>query len=186
MEDSKIISLFMHRSDKAIKVLEEKYEKLIRSVIRRIIADKEDIEECVNDTYLGVWNSIPPNSPKYLSAYVCKIAKNVAVQRYRRENAKKRNRQFECTLEEITQIFIDSKIEEILEAEELGCYINDFLKSLTKEDRTLFVNRYWFSYSNKQLAEMYQIKENTVSVRLLRIRNKLEEYLKERGYVYER
>ena len=186
MEDSKIISLFMHRSDKAIKVLEEKYEKLIRSVIRRIIADKEDIEECVNDTYLGVWNSIPPNSPKYLSAYVCKIAKNVAVQRYRRENAKKRNRQFECTLEEINQIFIDSKIEEILEAEELGSYINDFLKSLTKEDRTLFVNRYWFSYSNKQLAKMYQIKENTVSVRLLRIRNKLKEYLKERGYVYER
>ena len=78
MEDSKIISLFMHRSDKAVIVLEEKYEKLIRSVIRRIIADKEDIEECVNDTYLGVWNSIPPNSPKYLSAYVCKIAKNVA------------------------------------------------------------------------------------------------------------
>ena len=97
MEDNKIISLFMNRSEKAVKCLTEKYEKLIRTVIRQILDDREDVEECVNDTYLGVWNSIPPNSPEYLSSYVCKIAKNVALKRYRRENAQKRKRQFQCT-----------------------------------------------------------------------------------------
>ena len=185
MEDNKIISLFMHRSEKAIKCLAEKYEKLIYSVIRQIVTDREDVEECINDTYLGVWNSIPPNSPEYLSAYICKIAKNVALKRYRKENAQKRKGQIHCTLEEIGQVFVGSNTENILEAEELGHHINDFLKSLSKKDRTLFVNRYWFSYSNKQLAKMYQIKENTVSVRLLRMREKLKKYLQERGYVYE-
>ena len=185
MEDNKIISLFMYRSEKAVKCLAEKYEKLICSVIRQIITDRGDIEECVNDTYLGVWNSIPPNSPEYLSAYVCKIAKNVALKRYRRENAQKRKGQIQCTLEEMGQVFADSDIEHILEAEEVARYINEFLMSLSKDDRTLFVNRYWFLYSNKQLAKMYQIKESNVSVRLLRIREKLKKYLQERGYMYE-
>lgn len=185
MEDNKIISLFMHRSEKAVTCLAEKYEKLIYSVIKQIITDREDILECVNDTYLGVWNSIPPNSPEYLSAYVCKIAKNIALKRYRRENAKKRNGNIKCTLEEIGQIIVASDVERVLEAEEIGRYINEFLMTLNKNDRTLFVNRYWFLYSNKQLAKMYQIKETNVSVRLLRIREKLRIYLQERGYAYE-
>lgn len=186
MEDSRIISLFMNRSEKAVKCLNKKYDKLIRTVIGQILTDREDIEECVNDTYLGIWNSIPPNSPIYLSSYVCKVAKNVALKRYRRESAKKRNRQFQCALEEIGQVVGVSDVENALEAEELGRYMNEFLMSLSQDDRTLFINRYWFSYSNKQLAKMYQIKENNVSVRLLRIREKLKKYLKERGYVYER
>ena len=186
MDDKKIISLFMHRSENAVKCLAAKYEKLICSVIRQIISDKEDAKECLNDTYLSVWNSIPPNCPEYLSAYVCKVAKNISLKRYRNETALKRNKNFQCTLDEIGQVLIDSEVEHIVEAEEVGRYINVFLNTLNSTDRTLFVNRYWFSYSNKQLAQMYQIKENTVSVRLLRIRNKLKEYLKERGYVYER
>lgn len=186
MEDSRIISLLINRSEKAIKYLNKKYDKLIRAVIGQILTDREDIEECVNDTYLGIWNSIPPNLPIYLSSYVCKVAKNVALKRYRTESAKKRNRQFQCALEEIGQVVGVSDVENALEAEELGRYMNEFLMSLSQDDRTLFVNRYWFSYSNKELAKMYQIKENNVSVRLLRIREKLKRYLRERGYVYER
>lgn len=89
-------------------------------------------------------------------------------------------------MEEMGQVFADSDIEHTLEAEEVARYINEFLMSLSKDDRTLFVNRYWFLYSNKQLAKMYQIKESNVSVRLLRIREKLKKYLQERGYMYER
>lgn len=89
-------------------------------------------------------------------------------------------------MEEMGQVFADSDIEHTLEAEEVARYINEFLMSLSKDDRTLFVNRYWFLYSNRQLAKMYQIKESNVSVRLLRIREKLKKYLQERGYMYER
>lgn len=186
MDDKKIISLFMHRSENAVKCLADKYEKLIYSVIKQIISDREDIKECLNDTYLNVWTSIPPNCPEFLSAYVCKVAKNIALKRYRGETALKRNKNFQCTLDEIGQVLIDSKVEQMIEAEEVGRYINEFLKTLNAADRTLFVNRYWFSYSNKQLAQMYQMKENHVSVKLLRIREKLKLYLKEREYYDER
>lgn len=186
MDDKKIISLFMRRSENAVKYLADKYEKLICSVIRQIISDKEDAKECLNDTYLSVWNSIPPNCPEYLSAYVCKVAKNISLKRYRNETALKRNKNFQCTLDEIGQVLIDSEVEHMMEAEEVGRYINEFLNTLNSTDRTLFVNRYWFSYSNKQLAQMYQIKEKHVSVKLLRIREKLKLYLKERGYYDER
>lgn len=185
MEDKQIISLFLHRSEDAIKSLEKKYEKLLFSVIGNILTDKEDIKECLNDTYLGVWNSVPPNHPEFLSAYVCRIAKNIAVKRYKKETAQKRNKEYRCTLDEIGQVLIDSEIEHTIEAHELGQYINSFLKTLNSMDRTLFINRYWFSYSNKQLAQIYQMKENNISVRLLRIRERLRKYLHERGYLYE-
>lgn len=186
MEDKEIISLLFHRSEKAIEYLNEKYGQLLYSVLQNILLDREDIQECLNDTYLGVWNSIPPNYPEFLSAYICKIAKNIAFKRYKKETAQKRNKEFQCTLDEIGEVFVHSEVEQMLEVKELGQYINQFLKTLNSSDKTLFVNRYWFSYSNKQLASMYHMKESSVAVRLLRIREKLKAYLSERGYFYEK
>lgn len=182
MDDNKIIFLLQQRSERGLKHLAEKYDKLLYSVIRQILSDQEDQKECLNDTYLGIWNSIPPNNPEFLSAYICKVAKNTALKAYRKNTAKKRNREFQCSLEEIGMVLSESGIEHLLEAKEIGNYINDFLQTLNSQDRTLFVNRYWFSYSNKELAKMYRMKENSVSVRLLRIREKLKNYLSERGY----
>lgn len=98
MDDSKIISLLQQRSERGLKHLAEKYDNLLYSVIKQILSDQEDRKECLNDTYLGIWNSIPPNDPKFLSAYVCKVAKNTALKAYRRNTAKKRNREFQCSL----------------------------------------------------------------------------------------
>lgn len=180
MEDKEIIVLFFARSEAAIQALAAKYEKLLHKISFQILQNTEDVEECLNDTYLGVWNTVPPTEPNPLSAFVCKIMRNVSLKKYRSNTAWKRNGAMDISLEELEAAIPVSSAEEEWDAQELGRQINAF-HTLDKKKRILFVKRYWFADSVQDIAKTFGISENLVSVRLRRIRKELKTYL-ERGH----
>ncbi len=182
MEDQKIIELFFARSELAIQALAAKYEKLLHKISFHILQNNEDVAECLNDTYLGVWNAIPPARPNPLSAFVCKIARNLSLKRYRNNTAAKRDGTMDVSLEELSPCIPTPSAEEEWNAIELGRRINDFLGTLDKENRVLFVRRYWFADSVGEIAKDLHINENLASVRLRRIRKQLQKYLEQEGY----
>lgn len=185
MEDSKIIEQFFARSEDAIRELDTKYGRLCHSLAYNILNNSSDSEECVNDAYLGVWNSIPPNRPDSLSAYVCGIVRNLSLKRYRYNTADKRNSKMDVALEELDGCLssASSDVEKQVEAKELSQEIQGFLEQMKKIDRVIFMRRYYFSESYADIAEFTGITEKNVSVRLNRARNKLREYLTTRGYL---
>lgn len=182
MLDEDIIKLFFDRSEEAIKELEEKYGKACFQISYNILANRNDAEECVNDSYLGVWNSIPPAKPDPLLTYVLKIVRNISLNRYRRNQAAKRNSTYDLVVEEMDE-YLASKdsIENVMETRELSEAIEGFLDSLKSENRVIFVRRYWFFDTYEQIAKRTRLSEKNVSVRLTRMRKELREYLEERG-----
>ena len=182
MEDSKIIDLFFERSEQAIDELRRKYGPAVEKTAANILRDRLDVEECANDTYLKAWNSIPPQSPNPLASYVCRIARNLAINRYHANRAEKRNRNYDLVLEEMGECIPSSmNVETEVEAKELTALINDFLSTLPAEDRFLFVRRYWYADSVSDLAAMTGGSPNRVSLRLFRMREKLRKRLMKEG-----
>ena len=177
MDDEKIIDLFFERSEQGIKELDDKYGVICHNLSYNIVNDRQDAEECVNDAYLGAWNSIPPQSPDPLRAYICRIVRNRSLKKLRANTAIKRGSQFEVSLSELEDCIPDNSMDEQLSISELSAQINAFLAVLPKDDRLMFVKRYWFSESISELADAFGITENNVSVRLSRIRGKLHQYL---------
>ena len=182
MDDQKIIELFFERSELAIQALAAKYEKLLQKISFHILQNSEDVAECINDTYLGVWNAIPPASPNPLSAFVCKIARNLSLNKYRSNSAAKRDASMDISLEELEPCILTASAEEEWSAQELGRAINRFLHTLEQENRVLFVRRYWFADSVGDIAKDLRLSENLASVRLGRIRKQLKKFLEEEGY----
>ena len=181
MEDEKIIDLFFVRSEQAIRELDNKYGKICHNFSYNIVNSRQDAEECVNDAYLGAWNAIPPAKPNPLLTYVCKIVRNISLKIYWRKEAAKRSSHYTIALEEIEACIADQKnIEEEIEVRELACIIESFLDTLTIENRVIFMRRYWFSDSYKDIAEFVGLSEKNISVRLTRIREKMKQYLIER------
>ena len=184
LEDSKIISLFFARSEMAVEELDRKYGKTIRKMAANILSDRLDVEECVNDTYLRAWNSIPPQNPNPLVSYVCKIIRNLAIDRYHANKAEKRNGSFDLVLEEMEEcIPSEMNVETEYEAKELAAAINRFLSTLSREDRFLFVRRYWYGDSVTDLVALTKRNANRISVRLFRIREKLKKSLTKEGFL---
>ena len=182
MDDKNIIGLLYARSEQAIGELAKKYGKLVRRVASNILNNADDAEECENDTWLACWNSIPPEYPQVLTNYVCRIARNLAVSRYRSATAQKRSSRYDVALEELADsLSCKESMEDEIQAQELGEAINRFLAGLREEDRVLFVRRYWFSDSVPDLAKLLDCPENRISVRLFRIRDKLHCYLRKEG-----
>ena len=168
IEDEKIIDLFFNRSEKAIQELDIKYGKVCHKLSYNILNNKQDAEECVNDAYLGAWNAIPPTRPNPLEIYW-------------RKEAVKRSGHYKIALEEIEGYITDQKtVEDEIEARELARIIEEFLDTLTVENRVIFMRRYWFADSYKDIAELVGISEKNISVRLTRIREKMKQYLIER------
>ncbi len=182
MDDQKIIELFFARSELAIQALAAKYEKLLHKISFQILQNSEDAAECVNDTYLGVWNAIPPARPNPLSAFVCKITRNLSLNKYRANTAAKRDASMDVSLEELGRVIVTPSAEEEWSAQELGRNINLFLHTLSQENRVLFVRRYWFADSVGAIAKDLRISENLASVRLKRMRKQLKVYLEKEGY----
>ncbi len=184
MEDTDIIELFYNRSEQAIKELSEKYGAVCSQVSKNILKNSQDAEECVNDAYLAVWNTIPPQKPEHLLAYICRIVRNISITKYHSNTAKKRNSYYDIALDELDECIMSGlSVEDEIDARELSCLINIFLDTLSKENRVIFVWRYWFSDSVQDIAEKLGISSNNVSVRLSRIRSKLKKFLKKEGYV---
>lgn len=186
MEDQMIIKLFLERSENAISELSHKYASLCKSLSYYILNNEQDAEECVNDTFLAAWNSIPPNEPNPLSSYICRITRNLSLKKYHTNTAKKRNNYYDMILEEIEDCFIGKNIteDEIL-VQELTKYINTFLSQLKEKDRIIFVQRYWFCYSIQEISAKMNLNPNYINVNLHRTREKLKSYLKKEGYYYE-
>ena len=183
MEDSEIISLFFARSEQAVAELDRQYGAAVKKTAANILSDRLDAEECVNDTYLRVWNSIPPQRPNPLVSYVCKIARNLALDRYRSSRAEKRNGSLDLVLEEMEDCIPSTmNVETELEAKELTAAINRFLAALPREDRLLFVRRYWYGDPVSDLAAQTNSSANRISVRLFRLREKLRNTLKKEGF----
>ena len=181
IEDEKIIDLFFNRSEKAIQELDIKYGKVCHKLSYNILNNKQDAEECVNDAYLGAWNAIPPTRPNPLLSYIVKIVRNISLKIYWRKEAAKRSSHYTIALEEIEAcIAAPNTVEAEIDARELARSIESFLDTLTTENRVIFMRRYWFADSYKDIAEFMGLSEKNISVRLTRIREKMKQYLIER------
>ena len=184
MKDHEIIALFFERSEWAITELISKYGAAIKNVASNILKDAQDAEETANDTYLTVWNRIPPMKPKYLAAYSCRIARNLSLKRFYANTAEKRNSYYDVALDELEKtIPALSTVESAYDAKELTGYLNQFLKNLSKEDRYLFMRRYWYGDRISDIAESLNVTPHKASVRLFRLRQKLQDYLKKEGMI---
>ncbi len=182
MEDSQIIALFYERSEQAIAELDRKYGAAVRKTAANILNDRQDEEECANDTWLGVWNSIPPQDPRPLKSYVCRIARNLAVKKYHARRAQKRDGGYELVLDELAEcIPASTRVEDEVAAKELSAAISRFLDTLSYEDRFCFVRRYWYADAVSDIAAMTRLDSHRISVRLFRTRKKLYQTLKEEG-----
>ena len=179
MEDSKIVDLFFERSEQAIGELDKKYGAAVRKTAVNILSSRQDAEECVNDTYLGVWNSIPPQRPDVLVSYVCRNARNLAVARLRRETSAARNSG--ADLAEVIPSREDVEAE--IEAKELAAAVNRYLAGLDYDDRYIFIRRYWYADAVRDIASAMHTRENRVSVRLFRLRKNLKKILKKEGLI---
>ena len=150
IDDEKIIEMFFERSEQGIRELDIKYGKACHNLSYHIVGSRQDAEECVNDAYLGAWNAIPPARPNPLLSYLLKIVRNISLKIYWRKEAAKRSSHYTIALEEI-------------EARELARIIEDFLDTLTVENRVIFMRRYWFSDSCKDIAEFVGLSEKNIS-----------------------
>ncbi len=181
INDEKIIEMFFERSEQAIRELNNKYGKICHSLSYNIVNNRQDAEECVNDAYLGAWNAIPPARPNPLLTYLCKIVRNISLKLYWRKEADKRNSHYTIAMEEIEAcIAAPSTVEVEIQAKELAFIIGEFLDTLTLENRVIFMRRYWFSDSYRDIAQFVGLTEKNISVRLTRIREKMKKYLTER------
>lgn len=182
MEDQAIIDLFFHRSEQAISELSKKYGRLCCKVASNILHNSLDTEECVNDTYLCMWNSVPPQQPNPLMTYVCSITRNLALKKYHASTAVKRNSYYDVALEELEScLSVPDTAESAYSAVELAELLGRFLSALNVENRVVFLRRYWYADSISAIAIRLHMSENQVSVRLHRTRKKLQAYLRKEG-----
>lgn len=184
MEDTQITAQLFSQAESAMEALAARFGQRLYQTAENILNDPQDAEECVNDTYLAVWNTIPPANPDPLAGFVYKIGRNIAMKRLRGNLALKRNSTYDLSLTELEACIPSKSIDEQLTARELGLAIDRFLDELSRDSRVIFLRRYWFGDSVKDIAKALGFTENTVSVRLSRTRDKLKLYLTKEGYIH--
>jgi len=186
MEDQKIIELFFARSEQAIAQTREKYGALCTWIAGNMLSSPEDVEECVNDALLALWNAIPPERPKPLGAYVARITRNQARMRLTYNTAQKRSEAMRLSLQELDACLASPlNVEQEVMTRELTACIEHYLQTIDEESRNIFLRRYWFFDSIEQIAAGFGISKSKVKMRLLRTRNALRQYLFREGYLYE-
>ena len=185
MGDDEILDLYFKRSEQAIDATQEKYNWYCTSIAYRILASIEDSQETVNDTWLRAWELIPPARPGNLQAFLGKITRNIALNRLRHETAQKRGGSaYILALSELEDCVTNGTTpEDALLRQQTVAAINRFLKGLPKERRVVFVLRYWYLYSTKEIAFKMGLRENTVSSMLFRLRKQLKTHLEQEGIV---
>lgn len=185
MEDTVIIGLYWDRDERAIRESDQKYGNYLFTVADNILDNREDAEECVSDTWLRAWNAIPPRRPRILRAFLAKITRNLAFDRYKARGAAKRGSGvMEAVLDELGECADEGwDTEQEIEARELRQAIREFVRSLNEREANLFVRRYFFADSIPEIAERYGMKGNNVTVILSRTRAKLRKYLREEGFI---
>lgn len=180
MDDKEIVAMYFERDEKALSKTMEQYGTTLMRFASRFLKDKRDVEECVNDTYVKAWNSIPPNRPDHLLAYLAKICRNTAFNIIEKETAQKRNAQLvelttemaECLPDRSNTDSSDDRISEL---------INEYLSTLNKDKRIVFIGRYWYGESISAISEKTGFSESKVKSMLHRTRSGLKTYLNEKG-----
>lgn len=179
MDDDQIIELFWQRSEQAIEMATKKYGPMCRSIARNLLHSDEDAEECVNDTWHGLWESIPPERPEILPPFIARITRNLAMKKLSYRNAAKRAA-VTVPFEELNGCIAGGPTpEEVLDARELTRLLDAFLDTLDGDSRAMFLRRYWFFDSVAQIARGFGVSQSKVKSQLFRIRNKLKTYLEE-------
>ena len=182
MEDKEIIELYFAKDERALTETAAKYGSMLKSIALRILGDERDSEECVNDAYLAVWNSVPPETPKSLGAFLGRVTRNTALNRYAYYTAAKRSRETEALLGELGDVVSSGgQPDALLEAAQLGKYMSDYLRALPRTKRLIFVRRYWYCDSIADIARKFGFSQSKVKSLLMRIRNGLKIYLKGKG-----
>lgn len=182
MEDKRIIEMFFDRNETAISELNKSYGKLFRQLANNILCDCDDSEECVNDAYLKVWNSIPPKEPEYLCSYVCKIVRNNALNMLKSRTSKKRGNNQNILLSELQECIASSNnVDDAIDEKQLVQLINNWLSKQNDVSRNLFISRYFSMESVEMLSKKYAMHKNSVSVKLHRLRENLKSYLESEG-----
>ena len=184
MTDRELLALFMTRDERAVEATSTKYSRLIRGCIRGIMPEKSDIDECENDVYLKLWQLIPPDEPENFSAYICKTARYLAMNALKKKSRNKRSAYTESSFEELSEDIIGNSLdpESSLESRELAGIVSDFLKTKPKEQRIMFIQRYWYYASVTEIAQSLGVSKAKVSVTLTRLRKELREMLLQQGY----
>ncbi len=180
MDDKRIIAMFWERDEYALTAVREKYGKLCRHIAYNLLGNTEDTEECENDAYLAVWNAIPPARPQSLRAYLGRIVRNIAMDRFDRRTAKKRGGEMSELLPELCEV-VGGTVEEAFDSVHTAELITVFLHEEEEEYRRLFLRRYWYGDSLAALARGLGCGESAVKMRLARQRERLRRFLEERG-----
>ena len=183
MRDYEIVDLYWKRSEAAIAETSAKYGSYCHAISYNILNNDEDAKECVDDTWLGAWNSIPPQRPNRLAAYLGKITRNFSLNRYKQYAAEKRGGgQTELALAELEDCIPDSAtIEQMVEEKALVEAINRFLYTLPEQKRNIFIRRYWYLYAIRDIASAYGVSESKVVSLLFRMRHELKKHLEKEG-----
>ena len=177
MNDSEIIMLYEQRSEEAIAETKKTYEALCRKIIGNILSSYQDTEECLNDVYLSVWNNIPPDRPDSFRAYICRIARNLAMKKYTYNKAGKRDCSKLVPFDELDECaFYDDK-DKTGDGGRMSALISGFLRSQSYENRIIFVKRYWYYQSVSEISNELNVSENKIKSRLYRMRNKLKKLI---------
>ncbi len=184
MEDAAIVALFWNRDESAIQEAQRKYGPYCRSIAQGILGSPEDAEECVSDTWHRAWNAMPPQRPDSLPAFLGRIVRNLSISRWRRERARKRYAGLDVLLSELEDCLPDPKgVEEAVEGRELTRRVEGWLEGLDREDRAVFLLRYWYGREVRALAKAWGIGPNQMAKRLQRLRRDLKRDLEQEGYL---
>ena len=183
MRDDEIVKLFWERNEQALTESRDQYAQYCLYIAGNVLHDRQDSEECLNDVLLQAWKSIPPERPMNLKTYLGKLTRNAAVDCLRKKCAAKRIPAGMMTpLDELEEVVGDSDVESSIQAEELSHLISLFLRSVREEERNVFLRRYWYYDSVKEIQDRYGFGKSKVLVMLKRTRDKLAKYLKKEGY----
>ncbi len=184
MDDQVIVQMFWDRDEDAVAITKRKYDDYCMYIANNVLHDRQESEECVNDALLAAWESIPPNRPNNLRTYLGKLTREIAINRWKKNNRKKRMRSDVVkSLDEIEEIVSGGDLGSDLEEEELSREISRFLFSIDEAKRNVFIRRYWHYDSIKSICARYGYGKSRVLMMLKRTRDDLAEYLKKEGYI---
>ncbi len=181
MDDSQIVALYWSRDESAIRETDRVYGRQLHSLSERIVGSFEDAQECVSDTYLKAWNVIPPQRPRFLLAFLSKICRYISLDRFDWNHAAKRRAAIVALTEELELCIPDNRCSWQPEEEILGSRVNDFLKNLPRDSRTIFMRRYWYGDSVEEIARFCGFTQSKVKTQLHRTREKLRVFLEQEG-----
>ena len=181
LEDKRIVELYFARDELAVSATQEKYGTLLKSIAMKILGESESAEECLNDVYLALWNSMPSESPENLRAYSCKIVRNLAFKRLRYDLAEKRSAHAEVSLDELEVSLSDGASQKSFDDVDFSILINEFLVELKPQSRKVFLKRYFFFDTVPEIAQDLGISESKVKSLLFRARGKFKSHILKKG-----